>query len=182
MDALITDLGDDSYLIEEITSKGEELLQGCGKEVGEKEKAGKKELEEVVKKKIRKVCRVPSDLEPLFDDPYWEKISRKCISCGVCTYLCPTCFCFDLSYEGRNQVRFWDSCSFSPFTRMTSGENPRREKKTRYRQRVYHKFNYFGKTFGGVACVGCGRCMRECPVKMDIVDIVISAPVDKCSG
>ncbi len=177
LDVLITDLGDDSYLIEEITPKGEELFQGYGKEIGEKERAKKKELEETVKKKIRKTCRVPADLEPFFEDSYWEKVSRKCIACGVCTYLCPTCFCFDLTCEGRDRVRFWDSCSFSPFTRMTSGENPRREKKTRYRQRVYHKFSYFKKTYGELACVGCGRCIRECPVKVDIVDIV-----NKCSG
>ncbi len=78
-------------------------------------------------------------------------------------------------------VRFWDSCSFSPFTRMTSGENPRREKRTRYRQRVYHKFSYFKKTFGEIACVGCGRCVRECPVKVDIAEIVNKA-VDEAQG
>ncbi len=176
LDVLITDLGDGSYLVEGMTAKGEELFQGYGKEIGEKERAKKKELEETAKKKIRKKCQVPPDLESLFEDSYWEKVSRKCITCGVCTYLCPTCFCFNLSYEGKNLVRFWDSCSFSPFTKMTSGENPRREKKTRYRQRVYHKFSYFKKTFGEIACVGCGRCIRECPVNVDIVDIV-----NKCS-
>ncbi|NOX96717.1 MAG: hypothetical protein GXO98_01360 [Nitrospirae bacterium] len=179
LDVLITDLGDDSYLVEGITAKGEELFQGCGKESGEGERTRKKELEEAAKKKIRKTCQPPPDLESFFEDPYWEKVSRKCISCGVCTYLCPTCFCFDLSYEGRDCIRFWDSCSFSPFTKMTSGENPRREKKTRYRQRVYHKFSYFKKNFGEIACVGCGRCLRECPVKVDIVEIVNQCSKDK---
>mgnify|MGYP000290694207 CR=1 FL=1 len=179
LDVLLTDFGDGSYLMEGITPKGEGLFQGYGRETGDKERAKKKELEEAARKKIVKECRVPSDLESLFEDPYWEKISQKCISCGVCTYLCPTCFCFDLTCEGRDRVRFWDSCSFSPFTKMTSGENPRREKKARYRQRVYHKFSYFKKSFGEIACVGCGRCLRECPVKVDIAEIVNKAPVYK---
>ena len=86
--------------------------------------------------------------------------------------MCPTCHCFDIVDEGYLRLRCWDTCSSSTFTRMAAGEDHRRQKESRYRQRIYHKFSYFEENFGTYACVGCGRCSRYCPVKIDIVEIV----------
>ncbi|MFQ5834757.1 MAG: 4Fe-4S dicluster domain-containing protein [bacterium] len=176
MDLLLTYLGEGTYFAQTVTSKGEELLNYAGVGVKKEDREKKERLEDSAKKMITKALEMPGDLEAIFDDPYWERISRKCISCAICSYLCPTCHCFDLTDEGRQRIRFWDSCSFPLFTKMTSGENPRREKRRRFRQRVYHKFDYFRKNFGQIACVGCGRCVRQCPVKMDIVEVINNIP------
>lgn len=109
---------------------------------------------------------------PDFNDSIWEKLYQKCLNCGICTYLCPTCHCFDISEmaldsEGK-RVRSWDSCMFSSFTLHGSGHNPRPTGKERIRQRIMHKFNYFPQNYGVIACVGCGRCVAKCPVNFDV--------------
>jgi len=119
----------------------------------------------------------PEGLDKIFEHEYWQEVSRACLSCGICTYLCPTCHCFDLVDEERKRLRCYDGCSFPDFTLQASGENPSPTKKERYRQRVYHKFDYFKKNFGENLCVGCGRCIRYCPVKIDIAEIVANAPI-----
>ncbi len=112
-------------------------------------------------------------LEDAFESEVWDEVSRFCISCGVCTYLCPTCHCFDITDSGRVRIRTWDSCQFPYFTMHTSGYNPRPEKKHRLRNRIYHKFSYFPQRYGIVACVGCGRCVRMCPSRIDIRELVL---------
>ncbi|MBU3911258.1 MAG: 4Fe-4S dicluster domain-containing protein, partial [Candidatus Omnitrophica bacterium] len=139
----------------------------------EKQKLDKDKMLTLVKKKIK----TPENLDKVFESGYWDEVSKPCISCGVCTFLCPTCHCFDLVDEERKKLRCYDGCSFPDFTLEASGVNPRPTKKERYRQRVYHKFDYFKKNFGENLCVGCGRCIRYCPVKIDIADIVDKAPI-----
>ena len=112
-------------------------------------------------------------LEDAFESEIWDEFSKFCISCGVCTYLCPTCHCFDITDSGKVRIRTWDSCQFPYFTMHTSGYNPRPEKKHRLRNRIYHKFSYFPKRYGIVACVGCGRCVRLCPSRIDIRELVL---------
>jgi ferredoxin len=129
---------------------------------------------------------LPEKLTHLFDHPVWERIHETCIGCGTCTYLCPTCHCFDISDEkfGSDQarVRLWDSCMYTLFTLHASGHNPRPTGKERMRQRVMHKFNYTVKNWGDIFCVGCGRCVRDCPVNLDIREVVnelAGVPVEK---
>jgi ferredoxin len=109
-----------------------------------------------------------------FESHFWKEISLRCIGCGSCTFLCPTCHCFDIQDEGDTfsgiRRKNWDSCSFAMFTMHTSGHNPRNTQSTRWRQRIMHKFNYYRGKFGVNSCSGCGRCTRQCPVDMGITE------------
>ncbi len=119
---------------------------------------------------------VVDKLEGMYDDAIWENLSIKCLNCGTCTYVCPTCHCFDISQEMRRKdgVRFrcWDSCMFSEYTMMAGGHNPRPEKLERVRNRFMHKLNFFERRYGMSLCVGCGRCVEKCPVALDITRLI----------
>lgn len=116
---------------------------------------------------------VKSWLDENFESDFWEEISLSCLGCGACTFLCPTCHCFDIVDEANwkrgKRRRNWDFCSHPMFTKHASGHNPRPDQGARYRQRVMHKFKYFPERFGMIACVGCGRCVRACSVGQNIV-------------
>jgi len=112
-----------------------------------------------------------------FDIIDWAKVSEACKGCGICTYVCPTCYCFDFKDVSRKgmaeRYKCWDSCMYPRFTLHASGHNPREYRYERYRQRVLHKYKYVPANFdGNVACTGCGRCVRGCPVGINIKDIV----------
>ena len=119
---------------------------------------------------------VVDKLEGMYEHPTWENLSIKCLNCGTCTYVCPTCHCFDISQENRRKdgVRFrcWDSCMFSEYTAMAGGHNPRPEKLERVRNRFMHKLNFFERRYGMSLCVGCGRCVEKCPVALDITRLI----------
>ncbi len=118
------------------------------------------------------ISSLSEKLKNIWDEPIWDEISNKCLNCAVCTYMCPTCHCFDIQDEGREdkgrRIRIWDSCMFPLFTQEASGHNPRPISKDRIRQRIMHKFSYFVDNYGEMSCVGCGRCIQVCPVNMDI--------------
>ncbi len=116
-------------------------------------------------------------LQPMFEHPVWDEISRKCINCGTCTYLCPTCYCFDVLNRTRGEegikYRCYDSCMYPEYTLMAGGHNPRPTKKERVRQRFLHKFQYIPERYEGqIGCVGCGRCIVKCPVNLDISRVI----------
>ena len=117
---------------------------------------------------------------------FWRDQSAKCVSCGACTYLCPTCYCFTITDEttgmsGR-RMRSWDACMHFQFTLEASGHNPRPTKAHRLKNRVGHKFSYYPTLHDGlIACCGCGRCVKSCPVSVDIREIVQNA-VAKAKG
>jgi len=177
MDAMLFKTGD-GFIVEIVTDKAKELLGSIGKEMDGDAKKTLESSKEACKKAFKKNLKIPDaeSLDRVFESNYWDRVSMPCISCGVCTYLCPTCHCFDLVDEDRKRLRCYDGCAFKDFTLQASGENSRPSKKQRYRQRVFHKFGYFKKNFGENLCVGCGRCIRHCPVKMDISEIVTKIP------
>jgi ferredoxin len=160
-----------------VTDKGKQLFGSLGEELSGEQRRVLEADKEARKVRLETKIRVPESLDKIFGSDYWLEVSRACISCGICTYLCPTCHCFDLIDEERRRLRCYDGCAFPDFTLEASGENPRPTKKERYRQRVFHKFDYFKRNFGENLCVGCGRCIRFCPVKIDIADIVHRVPL-----
>ena len=112
----------------------------------------------------------------LFDRPEWKQLSESCLGCGTCTFVCPTCQCYDVQEfdTGKTVRRFrcWDSCMYSDFTKMSAGQ-PRPTQLERFRQRFLHKLVYFPDNNDGVfGCVGCGRCLQKCPIHMNIVKVI----------
>lgn len=119
---------------------------------------------------------VSEKLNGMFESPIWDSVSKKCLNCGACTYVCPTCHCFDISQEVRGEnvtkYRCWDSCMFGEYTQMAGGHNPRPTKKERVRNRFMHKLNYFPDRYNMLLCTGCGRCINVCPVNLDITSVI----------
>ncbi len=114
--------------------------------------------------------------EEFFDAPEWDELSRSCLGCGTCTFVCPTCQCYDIKdfNTGHGVIRYrcWDSCMYSEFTKMAHG-NSRNTQKERFRQRFMHKLVYYPSNNDGLfSCVGCGRCLLKCPISMNIVKVM----------
>ena len=119
---------------------------------------------------------LPEKLVAAFENPAWARFSEACIGCGVCSYICPTCYCFDIGTETRGdkaeEFRCWDCCMFSDYSRMAGGHDPRPTKKERFRNRCLHKLAYFDERYGRTLCVGCGRCILKCPAGIDIAAVI----------
>ncbi len=118
----------------------------------------------------------PENLNELFNDPAWADMSEACLGCGTCTFVCPTCQCFDIrdfkTSEGVLRYRCWDSCMYSDFTLMAHG-NSRNTQMQRFRQRFMHKLVYYPSQYDGTySCVGCGRCVNKCPQNLNIVKVI----------
>ncbi len=127
--------------------------------------------------------KIKTWLDDNFDSDYWDEVALRCLGCGACSYLCPTCHCFDIvdeaTWKGGERRRNWDCCSFGLFTKHASGHNPRAEQSARCRQRVMHKFKYFPERFGTLACVGCGRCVRACGVGQGLPTVLAGIPAEQ---
>ena len=180
VDVLMIDTGD-AYLMQPLTDRGDKLLSGKSQlKKAEKSHAEAKEKALAAARSAMKQQVQPREvkkkLDANFESPLWAQLHEKCLGCGICTFLCPTCHCFDILDEttgaAGERIRIWDSCMFPLFTLHASGSNPRSSGKERVRQRVMHKFKYFVDNFGAAACTGCGRCIRYCPVNLDIRQVL----------
>ncbi len=179
-DLFLVDLGD-AYSVELLTEKG--MVFSKNKFLREADPEDLRRIKELEDKAFEKVgFSIPIDgiekrLDLMVESSFWDRVHEKCVGCRICTYLCPTCHCFDIVDEGdfaRGQrVRNWDSCLSPLYSLETSGHNPRPTTRERMRQRLMHKFNYFPKIFNRIACVGCGRCIQYCPVHFDIRQAIL---------
>jgi ferredoxin len=184
LDILLTDIGD-KYFVEVTNDKGKQLTKGMSQLFKPAKESDAKKKKEIEKKAIDMISRhqktngITKKLDKIFDNPFWKEIAFKCVGCGTCTYLCPTCHCFDIQDESTltkgARVRVWDTCMNPEYTLHASGYNPRPARTNRVRNRIYHKYNYYPKNFDVIACVGCGRCIDLCPVNIDIIDVVSKA-------
>ncbi len=178
--------GDDAYYFEAVTEKGEKLLsalenvtEACG-DADEKAVADEKAKTDAIMARLP-LASLKADAfgagktDKYFDNPEWKKLSESCLGCGTCTFVCPTCQCYDIKdfNTGKGVIRFrcWDSCMYSDFTKMSAGQ-PRMTQVERFRQRFMHKLVYFPERYGMYSCVGCGRCLQRCPISMNIVKVM----------
>ncbi|MDO5424852.1 MAG: 4Fe-4S dicluster domain-containing protein [Eubacteriales bacterium] len=171
-----------------LTEKGEALTEAVQSLLTSAE--GEEEKIEEEKKAIRAIVeKLPyshlslegwngDSLKEKFDSPLWEELYKPCLACGTCTFVCPTCQCYDIKdYDtghGVKRYRCWDSCMYSDFTMMAHGNN-RTSQMQRFRQRFMHKLVYFPANNDGMySCVGCGRCVEKCPAALNIVKVIKS--------
>ncbi len=168
------------YWVQEITDRGAALLAGLNVRKTDRPAPVSDRSGERVS------LGSPEAWATLFDDAYWERLSDRCLSCHACTYVCPTCRCFDVrddtaaagpGFAHIQRLRAWDSCMAAAYRRIAGGHNPRPTKAQRLRNRYYCKFCYSPLDFGTVACVGCGRCITACPVGIDIAEMLANLPL-----
>ena len=176
---------DDNYLYwqantekgEKLTSLVAELFEKGGEaEVKAQQDATKAVIDELPFSNLDLSRFKPENLNELFNAKEWEEMSEACLGCGTCTFVCPTCQCFDIrdfkTNDGILRYRCWDSCMYSDFTLMAHG-NSRTTQMQRFRQRFMHKLVYYPSQNGGLySCVGCGRCVNKCPQHLNIVKVI----------
>jgi len=177
VDAIFYDLGD-RYFVEPKSEKGQALVNlPMMTEAGDEDKVEKDKVwQRFVEQDILPFARKALYEQLEWDNPIWAEIAQKCLGCGICSYMCPSCSCFDIRDDMHDicieRYRCRDTCQFEDFTLMGAGHNPRSTQLPRSRQRLLHKFKYQHEQFGVVGCTGCGRCVELCPVNVDIRDIL----------
>ena len=182
-DLFFSDIGD-SYLVRIGTSLGDDmvnakwnLFKGVNKEAREEYKKRSAERNRLFKTSVE-----ARDLPHIFDLEYenqiWDEEGEKCLGCGSCSMVCPTCYCYDvfdeLDLDTRNgrRKRRWDSCLFTDYALVAGGHNFRAERSSRVKNRFFHKHRGFVAEYGRPACTGCGRCVAACPAGVNIIDII----------
>ena len=177
-------LADGKYYFQANTDKGKKFVENAKSvladaadaavEAAKKDIKAKVEAQPFAKMELSKFQG--KDMLKIFNSKVWDKVAEPCVGCGTCTYVCPTCMCFDVrdfdTGKGVRQIRCWDSCMHNDFTQMAA-ENPRHTQKERSRQRFMHKLMYYPMAHNDMfACTGCGRCIENCPVNMNIVKVI----------
>ena len=176
-------IGEDLYW-KALPEKGEKLTETVKELLGEADEQPVEAEKEAIHKIVEKLPYMNLSLEgwggdalsEKFDSPIWEELYKPCLKCGTCTFVCPTCQCYDIKdYDtghGVSRYRCWDSCMYSDFTMMAHGNN-RTSQMQRFRQRFMHKLVYYPANNDGMySCVGCGRCVEKCPSALNIVKVI----------
>jgi sulfhydrogenase subunit beta (sulfur reductase) len=183
-DLFLTDLGD-FFLVWVGSSLGDDILRECPSLIDTH--VGHEDLKKYIQWQKYRSCQfkmdidltgMPDIVELSYDSPVWEQEGKKCLSCGACTIVCPTCPCFNVFDEAElgkvagERVRRWDSCQFREYSLVAGGHNFREARAERLKLRFIHKLQSFVGKFGKPACTGCGRCIGTCPVDIDIYTMV----------
>ena len=175
---------EDAFYFDAKTEKGKAILEKIADVLEDADDTAVNEQKAEIKKVLDKLPLKDLSAEKFgkdktdefFNSPEWKNLSQSCLGCGTCTFVCPTCQCYDIKdfNTGNGVIRYrcWDSCMFSEFTKMAHGNN-RLTQKERFRQRFMHKLVYYPENNDGIfSCVGCGRCLSKCPVSMNIVKVM----------
>ncbi len=175
---------DDALYMEAKSEKGEKLLEKLNGITEASDSNAVDAQKELIRERLSKLplAELSADAfgdgktSEFFDAPEWKKLSESCLGCGTCTFVCPTCQCYDIkdfnTGHGVKRFRCWDSCMYSDFTKMSAGQ-PRLTQLERFRQRFMHKLVYYPTNNDGLfSCVGCGRCVSKCPIQMNIVKVM----------
>lgn len=178
-DLALTDLGD-TYLVEVGSEAGQALAAGLTPATEADQTAAKQVIDSCRQSMTRRieVENLGDFMHQRVDHPHWQELKEKCLACGSCTNVCPTCFCFavqdqtDLTLQNGVRERVWDSCQYYKFSRVALDHVFRPDRAARIKQRLFHKFAYYEQQFDVVGCVGCGRCVSTCIVKIDPVEVV----------
>jgi ferredoxin len=166
---------DGAYVVEAITDKGRLLVESLEMQESTQDIEASTVNGETVP------IVPPREWRPLFDDKIWMRHGERCLSCRICTYVCPTCRCFDVtdrvvtetaSGTRIERIRAWDACTSTNYRRAAGGHNTRPTKPVRLRNRFFCKFCYYPEDYGPLGCVGCGRCIVSCPVDIDISEVL----------
>lgn len=159
----------------EIIAKNKDLfIEASQSQLEERERNRTAVLKQVEKQNEALVLNKPFDqiVKEGLDSPVWEELARRCVECGACTNICPTCHCFLLhdlkTKEEFERIRTWDSCCYPGFAKIGGDTSPRPKLSNRFRHRYIHRFVFFPENFGMSSCVGCGRCIETCLVGIDL--------------
>jgi sulfhydrogenase subunit beta (sulfur reductase) len=183
-DLHLTDLGE-VYVLDCGSEKGETLLRGFDK-IEEPTQAQQRRYERVLSQKwsqftyrlLPQAEEIPSLFALNYRSVLWQELGDRCLSCGACNIVCPTCFCFDvrddgdLMFKAGKRYRVWDSCQTNQFASVAGGHNFRTDQGERLRHRFFHKFKYLSDSANLSGCVGCGRCAEACLVGINPIEVL----------
>lgn len=182
-DLFLSDIGD-KYLVRVGTSLGDDIVRAAGSlfhEVQRQDRQAYKRKSIEKRESFRTEIQLqdlPGIMDLEYDSEVWQDVGEKCLSCGTCSMVCPTCYCYsvfdelDLDGNGGRRKRRWDCCLFKDYALVAGGHNFRARRSSRVKNRYFHKQRGFVSLYGRPSCVGCGRCKAQCPAGIDIVDVI----------
>ena len=182
-DLFLTDI-DDSYLVRVGTSLGDDMVKAaeplfCDVENQDREKYKSKSVQRRESFQVQvQLQDMPEIMDLEYDSQIWQDVGEECLSCGTCSMVCPTCYCYavfdelDLDAKSGRRKRRWDSCLFKDYALVAGGHNFRAKRSSRVKNRYFHKQRGFVSQYGRPSCVGCGRCKAYCPAGIDIVEVI----------
>jgi sulfhydrogenase subunit beta (sulfur reductase) len=184
-DLFLSDIGDE-YLVLVGTSRGDDIvvMSGCLMHTPTEEDIDEYKRRSKTRRDSYQVHLALEDLPEILEMEYhskvWDEMGERCLSCGSCSMVCPTCYCFDVNDEVElgsrkgQRIRSWDSCLLRTHALVAGGENFRGARSSRVKFRFYHKQRGFVAEYGRPSCIGCGRCVEVCPAQINIISVIES--------
>lgn len=181
-DLFLIDIGD-RYFLKIATADGDNLIRRNGR-IKPVSDADFRRLREFANRRSKlfelvvERTEFPDFMDLAYQSKVWDQLGKKCLGCGACSYVCPTCYCMgvedevSLNLEDGRRFRFWQSCLLKEFGEIAGGFNFREDRPSRFKYRFYHKHKGFVEKYGAPACVGCGRCIRSCLAKINVVEVI----------